>query len=328
MGIIKVFQFILFLLIQIIFIPLMVIGLFMGIYKEFARGRKLGVSYSAGQALQYRWYMHYFDTRPDRQTIEFTKRFPCESHFGLWTTMGALILAQRLFGFKTKVSRLPEAGKETLDNTAAVRVLAFDKIMEKYIDEVDQIVLPGVGFDLIALRYAKGKNIRVFELDQISTLNVKMDTLSKAGIDSNWITYVPVNYETESWATKLLYAGFDRTKKTLFVWQSVSLFLDARSVEQTLREMTDLSSKESIISMDFYSENFIFNDNSLAVKSQRNLMRKMGEPWVFGLDMSKNPEATVKSFLNDVGLVMIEYKQFGEKLNIEPFYCIVEAVKK
>lgn len=213
----KISQIILYIPIQIIFIPFAIIGLLDGIYKEMVNSKKLGVSFSAGQALQYRWIMHYFNTRPDPLSVAFTKKFPCESHFGLWTTMGALIISQKLFGFTTRLGKLVEPGKETLDSTAGIRVLMFDKIMEKYVDEMEQIVLPGAGFDLIAQRFTKGKNIRIFEQDQVNTLNIKVETLKKAGIDHDWINYIPVDYSNESWADKLLEAGFDRTKKTLFL---------------------------------------------------------------------------------------------------------------
>jgi len=53
----------------------------------------------------------------------------------------------------------------------------------------------------------------------------------------------------------------------------------------------------------------------------------MGEPWKFTIDMSNNPKAAVESFLEKCGLKMTEYTQFGEKLDIEPFYCIVETEK-
>ncbi len=43
--------------------------------------------------------------------------------------------------------------------------------------------------------------------------------------------------------------------------------------------------------------------------------------------MSNDPKAAVESFLKKWGLKMTEYIQFGEKLDIEPFYCIVEAEK-
>jgi hypothetical protein len=44
--------------------------------------------------------------------------------------------------------------------------------------------------------------------------------------------------------------------------------------------------------------------------------------------MSDNPKAAVESFLAACGLKMTDYIQFGEKLDIEPFYCIVEAKKR
>lgn len=320
-------QGLLYVLIQILFIPLACIGLIVGVYKEFVVGKKRGISYSAGQTLQYRWFMHYFDTRPDPLTIKFTKKFPCESHWGLWSFVAPLTISRKLFGFRTKLNKLPEPGKETLATTAAMRVITFDQIMENYIDSVDQIVIPGVGFDLIAHHFAEGKSCKVFEIDQVNTLNIKIDTLKKAEIKHDWITYVPVDYEKERWVDKLLGAGFDKTKKTLFLWQSVSHFLDENIVKQTLKEMAELSADGSIIAQDFYSKSFIFDDASLAVKSQRNMMSRMGETWKFGIDMSHGPSEAIELFLRDCGLQAVSIKQFGKDLGIVPFYCIVEAVK-
>jgi len=324
---IKLFQIILYVLIQIIFIPFAIIGLIDGIYKEMRKSKKLGVSFSAGQALQYRWIMHYFNTRPDPLSVVFIKKFPCESHFGLWSTMGALIISQRLFGFTTRLGKLVKPGEETLSSCAGIRVLMFDKIMEKYVDEMEQIVIPGAGFDLIALQYTKGKEVKVFELDQVNTLNVKIETLKKAGIKHDWITYIPVDYSNESWVDKLLEAGFDRTKKTLFLWESVSLFLEADIVKETLRKMADLCVDGSIIAQDFYSKAFMLGEISKIAKRNMSIIGKMGEPWKFGIDMSNDPKAAIESFLKECGLKMTKYIQFGEKLDIEPFYCIVEAEK-
>ena len=323
----RIFQIILYVLIQIIFIPIAIIGLVVGMYKEMANSKRLGVSYSAGQALQYRWFMHYLETRPDPLTVAFTKKFPCESHFGLWTTMGALIISQRLFGFKTRLSEVAEPGEANLAAVSGSRVVTFDKIMENYVDEMEQIVLPGAGFDLIALHFTKGKKVKVFELDQANTLNVKVNTLKKAGIKHDWITYIPVDYTNESWVDKLLEAGFDKTKKTLFIWQSVSLYLEADIVRETLKEMADLCTDESVIAQDFYSETYSSGRYSFIAKRNMSLIESMGEPAKFGIDMSDDPKAEVESFLKGCGLQMTEYIQFGEKLDIEPFYCIVEVEK-
>jgi len=103
---IKLFQIILYIPIQIIFIPFAIIGLIVAVYKEMLKSKKLGISFTSIQALQYRWLMHYFNTRPDPPSIAFTKKLPCESHFGLLSTFGALIISQRLFGFTTRFGKL------------------------------------------------------------------------------------------------------------------------------------------------------------------------------------------------------------------------------
>lgn len=325
--IIKVFQIALYIPIQLAFIPFAIIGILNGIYKGMNKSRKMGVSYTATRALQYRWVMHYFNTRPDSISVAFTKKFPCESHFGLWTVYGPLILSQRLFGFTTKLGKIDKTGEETIVSMAGSRVLLFDLIMQKYLDEMEQIVLPGAGLDFIALHFTKGKNVRVFELDQVNTLNVKLETMKKAGIKHDWVTYIPVDYAKESWVDKLLEAGFDTTKKTLFLWQSVSLFLEEDVVKDALRKMTNLCCEGSVVAQDFYSKPFILGETSKAIKKTAKLIAKMGEPWIFGLDMSKDPKASVESLLKECGLKITEFHQFGEKLDVDPYYCIVEAEK-
>ena len=325
---IKLFQLALYIPIQVAFIPIAIVGLIDAVFKEIRNSKKLGVSFTAIKALQYRWIMHYFDTRPDPVSVAFTKAFPCESHFGLWSFFGALIISQRLFGFTTKFGRMAEPGRETLFYTPGRRVLMFDAIVERYVDEMEQIVIPGAGFDLVALHFTEAEKTKVFELDQTETLNIKVETLKKAGIEHDWITYVPVDYSTESWTDKLVAAGFDKTNKTLFLWESVSLFLEAGTVKKTLREMAGLCARGSVIVQDFYSKALVSGETSRAVKRFSRISDRMGEPWRFGIDMSVDPETAIESFLEDCGLRMTEYSQFGEKLGIEPVYCVVEAVRR
>ena len=215
------FQVLLYIPIQLLFLPFAFLGLLIALYKEMVRSKKLGVSFSAVQALQYRWIMHYFDTRPDQYSVDFTRHFPCESHFGLWSIMGPLIISQRFFGLKTRLGKLVNKGEETIDSTAGIRVLKFDEIVEKYVDEMEQIVIPGSGFDLMLLHHTKGKNVKVFELDQAETMDLKIKTLTDAGIKHDWIEYISVDYENEDWSKRLKESGFEMGRKTLFIWQSV-----------------------------------------------------------------------------------------------------------
>ena len=177
------------------------------------------------------------------------------------------------------------------------------------------------------MQFAKGKKVKVFELDQVKTLDVKVGTMKKAGIKHDWITYIPVDYSNKSWIDKLLGAGFDKTKKTLFLWQSVSLYLEAEIVKETLRKMAGLCVDGSIIAQDFYSKAFLLGEISKIAKRNMSMIEKMGEPWKLAIDMSNDPKVAVESFLKECGLKTTEINRFGEKLDIEPFYCIVEAEK-
>ena len=53
----RLFQFLLYVPIQIVFTPFALVGLLVGIHKGLNRSKNLGVSFSAIQALQYRWFM-------------------------------------------------------------------------------------------------------------------------------------------------------------------------------------------------------------------------------------------------------------------------------
>lgn len=326
MILITALKFLFYLILQIMFIPFIIIGLTIGIYKEMYLSKKLGISFSAGQAMQYRWIMHYFDTRHDPLTVRFTKKFPCESHFGLFVTMGAFIISHKLFGFKSNFNKLVPYGDETLDKIAGNRVLIFDDIVKKHINNVDQIVLPGAGFDLIMQKYTKGKNVKVFELDQKNTINMKIATLKKANIESDWITYIPVDYEKESWSDKLLKNGFDKNKKTLFLWQSVSLYLDKELVIDSLTKMKELSCEGSVIAQDFYALAFLDGSISKIAVKNMDMISKLGEPWKFAINMKDNPEKSVSDFLNTCNLSLSNFVQFGKNRDVEPFYVITESI--
>ncbi|GAH66035.1 unnamed protein product, partial [marine sediment metagenome] len=105
--IIKLFQFIVFLIIQIPFIPLVIIGSIPMFYKEMKVSKKLGVSFTAGQAIQPRWIMHYFRTRDDEASVKFVKELPIESHYGFLGFMAAAIIANRICGYKPSLASVP-----------------------------------------------------------------------------------------------------------------------------------------------------------------------------------------------------------------------------
>jgi len=155
---IKFIQFIVLFILQILFIPLAIIGFMPMMYKEMKVSKKLGASYTAGQAMQSRWIMHYFKIRNYEATIKFIKVYPCESHFGFMAFMGAAIIANRICGYKPAFASIPEPGKVTVSTVINARTNYFDRIMEKRVEQVEQVVIMGAGLDLRVLKYTKFEN--------------------------------------------------------------------------------------------------------------------------------------------------------------------------
>ena len=58
---IKFLQFIVFLILQILFIPRAIIVFILAVYKEMRGSKKLGVSFTAGQTIQGRWDLYVTD---------------------------------------------------------------------------------------------------------------------------------------------------------------------------------------------------------------------------------------------------------------------------
>lgn len=326
---IKLLQFLVFLPLQILFIPFVILGAIPAIFKEMVVSKKLGVSFTAGQAIQARWIMHYLGTREDKATVEFIKSFPIESHWGFMGFMGAAIIANRICGYKPSIGRIPEPGKEGTVSFVNTRTAHFDRIMEQNLNHVDQVVIMGAGFDLRVLKYSEGKKLKVFELDQEKTQNLKIETMDKASIAHDWVTYIPINFRNESWVEKLIEGGFDKTKKTFFLWESVSLYLDADVVMNTLKKLADLCVKGSIIAQDFYSRAYISGETAAYVKRSLSTMEKMGEPWLYGIDMSEDAGKAIESLLQEAGLKLKSLILCGGKGKTgKPFYAITEAEKR
>jgi len=325
----KLLRFLVFLIIQIPFIPVAIIGFIPMMYKEIKISKKLRVSWTAGKVIQIRWILHYFGVREDKATIKFTKAFPCESHFGLLCYMGASIIANRICGFKPSFAFIPESGKETAMTFGNARLKYFDKSLEKNLDQVEQVVNMGAGYDLRAYKYIAGKNVKVFELDQEKTQNLKIETMKKAGIKYDWINYIPVDFREESWVEKLIENGFDQTKKTYFLWEGVSVYLEEVVAKDTLKKMATISAKGSIIAQDFPSIAFIKGETSYSIKKAKNMFKKMGEPHLFAIDMSEDAGKSIEILLQECGFKLKNLILFGEKVKTnKPFLAVTEAVKE
>jgi len=171
---------------------------------------------------------------------------------------------------------------------------AFIAVRERYIDDylaaelatgLDQVVILGAGFDTRAYRIPGIEKTRIFELDTPATQELKLERLKKV-VDPlpAHVTFLPVDFNTQTLAESLPASGYDEHEKTLFIWQGVTYFLTAEGVDSTLAFITHHSGSGSSVIFD-YLYNEIFKDpNNAYAKSLRQAAKISGEAYMFGID--------------------------------------------
>jgi methyltransferase (TIGR00027 family) len=171
---------------------------------------------------------------------------------------------------------------------------AFITLRERYIDDfltdclgegLDQVVILGAGFDTRAYRIPGIQKTRVYEVDQPATQEVKLERLKEV-IDPlpAYVSFVPMDFNTQSLAGRLPAAGYDEGGKTLFVWQGVTYFLTTEGVEGTLSFIADHSGLESTLIFDYFYNEILRDPSRKDVQMLRRASRLSGEQYMFGID--------------------------------------------
>ncbi len=104
-----------------------------------------------------------------------------------------------------------------------------------------QYVLLGAGLDTFAYRNPHAA-LRVFEIDHPATQLWKHQLLSRncIAIPAN-LTYVPVDFETQSLEAQLIAAGFDRGAPAFFAWLGVVPYLTLAAFRATINFLSTLA---------------------------------------------------------------------------------------
>ena len=319
----RFFQNLTYILLQIILFPISLIGMIYANYKQQKNSKKENISYTAGQVIQGQWILHYFNIRKDNNIIKFIKNFPAESHIGFYMMFSATILANKLVKF------IPKALiKTNLDDISSYSFLFFrtkkiDQLVKDNIEKVEQFVVLGAGFDLRSIRFHNNK-LKVFELDKKNTQKLKIKTLKNAKISTKNISYIEGDLNNSDWSIDLINNGFNKNKKTLFLFESVSCYLEEKIANNVLSTINNISAKESLVIQDFYSTRFLHQDEFLRVKKGKKLIKKFGENWNFTISMDNNVELEISKLLEKHSLTSKETYICGKNStkSKNPFYAI------
>ena len=158
---------------------------------------------------------------------------------------------------RNKIKNKLDKNLPGLNEYLIARTSFFDDIFVHSMNrDVSQIVILGAGYDSRAFRFDwLNTKCKVFELDLAKTQKRKKRCLKRAGAKySDNITLLPINFNQESLKNVLEKFGFEFNKKTIFIWEGVSYYLESESVNSTLETIGNLSHKESIIAFDYMAK--------------------------------------------------------------------------
>ena len=151
-----------------------------------------------------------------------------------------------------------------------------------------QYVILGAGLDTFAWRYPNLTDVTIFEIDHPSTQKFKLERLQQSGYElPSHLKLVAMDFTKELSLDKLIDAGFDPSKKTVFSLLGVTYYLTAIEFQQMLHVFfKDLPQGSSIV-FDFADEHLftkpgIFN----RVQNMVQMAQAAGEPMKFATSIS------------------------------------------
>ncbi|MAT99078.1 MAG: hypothetical protein CL608_18180 [Anaerolineaceae bacterium] len=314
-----------FVILQILFIPLAIVGAIWTGYKQIVVSKRLGVSQTAIEIINGRWTMHVFGLRDDDAAAKLAAVLPNTSTLGLWLALFPLYAYSRIAGATRWYPTIAKMGEEKLFNLIMNRTGYFDSIIDKVKDDAEQFVVMGAGFDTRAYNELKKSGLKMFELDQATTQKLKRTYLEKAGIDTTHVTFVETNFSQEDWFNSLVAAGYDATKRTIFLWEGVTLYLGETAVRNTLRTVKANAAEGSIIAADIYAKSFVTGEYDSRMKATMPILDVTDEKLSFGLGMADGAyQQSLTSFATSEGLTIGESYFMGYKTEKGVWVVVVE----
>jgi methyltransferase (TIGR00027 family) len=199
---------------------------------------------------------------------------------------------------------------------------------------VEQVVILGAGFDTRAYRLEGFKKAKVFEVDHPNTQKMKVARLKGVirGELPSWVTFVPVDFERDKLDEKLLEGGYRKDLKTLFIWEGVTPYLTAESVERTLSLVVASSSRGSSIIFDYLHASAAAPGSKVKwAKALQERCERMGERIRFGIEGSGIEAFLLARGFSEVkrvtasNLTELCFKGPNSKRQVCPFAEIVHA---
>ncbi|MDP4093481.1 MAG: SAM-dependent methyltransferase [Bacillota bacterium] len=222
-------------------------------------------------------------------------------------------------------------------------VIARTKFIDKELKEallgdIEQVLIFGAGFDSRGIRFQEvAKNIEIFELDAPITQKAKIERYKEKGIKiPENLRFIPVDFNRDSIPQRLEENGFRKDKKTLFILEGLTMYLEPESVDSTFKLISEYSAIGSKVIFDHIYDSVVRRENLYEGEKELYLgVLQRNEKFTFGIK-----KGSVNDFLSAYGFEAVdildsnmledmffrdEQKNLLAKVN--GTHCIVTAIK-
>jgi methyltransferase (TIGR00027 family) len=157
----------------------------------------------------------------------------------------------------------------------------FDRALR---DGITQFVILGAGFDTRAYRFRSRLQGRtIIEVDQAATQELKKRRMQEVlGAPPAGLTYAPFDPQRDRFENVLRRAVFDLASRTLFLWESGSMYYPEAVVREVLRAVARCPPGSSLV-MDYAPKSLLEKVTRDPASPQNHWDAAWGEPWVFSL---------------------------------------------
>ena len=340
----------LFILLCAVFSPLLLVGSLVFAFRVRFVNMLRGISGTAYEPYMARLALHLIGSRRDDVSERIAPHLPALSPLVMRLLMRPMAAAARWSGFRGSFFAYPGPRPSTLITFISHRTHFFDSAIAAAAaagSPIRQFVFLGAGWDTraygsssagagegapadpsalaasggagadppnLAAR-ASEAGLRIFEVDEPPTQQVKVEALRAAGAERSHATFAPTDFNQQSWLESLVEHGFDPEVPAFILWEGVTMYLDDAAVAKTLAEVAGLA-PGSRIAFDFLSRELVLGRKPYALMGtyMRYALKSFyGESMHFGISTAAPARQQVLDFFEGRGLDVENFEPLGRE---------------
>jgi methyltransferase (TIGR00027 family) len=149
------------------------------------------------------------------------------------------------------------------------------------------LVILGAGFDTRPYRLPGIAHVKVFEVDLPAVQNDKKKKLRKLlGRLPENVTFIPIDFDTQTLDDVFAEKGFDSSKPAVFIWEGVTQYISEQAVRQTLSFVGE-SAPGGTILFTYVPKSIIERRSDIPdADKMMDTVARNGARWTFGLEPS------------------------------------------